>query len=100
VKQTAEKLWEPKFLAEIIGGRDPRIPPTVPRAAVGLTIADFLDLYYTNYVEAEGLRDPATIRGRLKAIKAVLGDLPVTALEKPSDILRWRRIAKDGRSQP
>ncbi len=97
VKQTAEKLWEPKFLAEIIGGRDPRIPPNVPRAAVGLTIADFLDLYYTNYVEAEGLRDPATIRGRLKAIKAVLGDLPVTALEKPSDILRFKAAYRKGR---
>jgi hypothetical protein len=27
VKQTAEKLWEPRFLAEIIAGRDPRVSP-------------------------------------------------------------------------
>jgi len=27
VKQTAEKVWEPKFLGEIMAGRDPRIPP-------------------------------------------------------------------------
>jgi len=29
VKQTAEKLWQPKFLSEIIGGHDPRIRPNV-----------------------------------------------------------------------
>ena len=32
VKQTAEQVWEPKFLGEIIAGRDPRIPPGKPRA--------------------------------------------------------------------
>jgi hypothetical protein len=28
-----------------------------PRA-LGLTVAGFLDMYFTNYVEAEGLSDP------------------------------------------
>ena len=65
-KQTAEHVWEPKFLAEIMAGRDPRIAPSVPKTAVGVTVADFLDLYFTNYVEAEGLRDPVTVNGRLK----------------------------------
>jgi hypothetical protein len=60
-KETAVKVWQPKFLAEIVAGRDPRIPPDVPRAAIGVTVAEFLDTYYANYVEAEGLRDPATI---------------------------------------
>jgi len=69
-KQTAEHVWEPKFLAEIMAGRDPRIAPSVPKTAVGVTVADFLDLYFTNYVEAQGLRDPVTVNGRLKAIKA------------------------------
>ncbi len=27
-KQTAERAWEPKFLGEIIAGRDPRVSPT------------------------------------------------------------------------
>ena len=27
-KQTAERVWEPKFLGEIMAGRDPRVPPT------------------------------------------------------------------------
>jgi integrase len=96
-KQTAERVWEPKFLGEIAAGRDPRVPPTTHRAAVGLTVAEFLDLYYTNYVEAEGLRDPVTIMGRLKAIKATLGDLPVTALEKPAEVLRFKAAYRKGR---
>src|SRR6266850_7266926 len=96
-KQTAERVWEPKFLGEIAAGRDPRVPPTTQRAAVGLTVAEFLDLYYTNYVEDEGLRDPVTIMGRLKAIKATLGDLPVTALEKPTEGLRFKAAYRKGR---
>ena len=82
-KETAMKVWEPKFLAEIIAGRDPHFPPEVSKAAVGVTVADFLDLYYANYVEAEGLRDPVTVRGRLKAVKAVL------IFRSP----RWRHLA-------
>jgi hypothetical protein len=96
-KQTAERVWEPRFLGEIMAGRDPHIPPTVPEPAVGLTVAEFLDRYYTNYVEAAGLRDPVTIKGRLGAIKATLGDLPVAALEKPSEILRFKAAYRKGR---
>ncbi|MPZ21602.1 MAG: hypothetical protein GEV06_27480, partial [Luteitalea sp.] len=92
LKQTAEKVWEPRFVAEIVAGRDPRVPPDVPKSVVGVTVADFLDVYYGSYVEAEGLRDPVTIKGRLKAVKAVLGDLSVTALEKPVEILRFKAM--------
>jgi integrase len=97
VKQTAEKLWEPRFIAEIVAGRDPKVPPNVPKAAEGLTIAGFLDRYYENYVLAEGLRDPVTIQSRLKAIKAVIGNLPANALEKPVDILRFKGAFRKGR---
>jgi integrase len=97
IKQTAEKLWEPRFLAEIIAGRDPKVPPNVPKAAEGVTIAGFLDRYYENYVLAEGLRNPVTIQSRLKAVKAVIGDLPVNALEKPADILRFKAAFRKGR---
>jgi integrase len=62
-----------------------------------VTVAEFLDRYYTNYVEAEGLRDPVTIKGRLKAIKETLGDLPVTALEKPAEVLRFKAAYRKGR---
>ena len=54
-KQTAERVWEPKFLAEIVAGRDPSVKPvTAPKPEAGLSVADFLDRYCTNYVEAEG----------------------------------------------
>src|ERR1700681_1351169 len=55
-KQTADRVWEPRFLGEIVAGRDPRVPPTTQQAAVGLNVAEFLDRYYTSHVEAEGLR--------------------------------------------
>jgi len=96
-KQNAEHVWEPKFLAEIMAGRDPQVAPNVLKPAVGLTVADFLDLYFTNYVEAEGLRDPVTVNSRLKGIKRVLGHLPVGVLEKPSEILRFKAIHRKGR---
>jgi integrase len=95
-KQTAERVWEPKFLGEIVAGRDPRIPPTTQQAAVGLTVAEFLDRYYTSYVEAEGLRSSGSIHARLKAVKRSLGDLPIAALEKPSEILRFRAEYRHG----
>jgi integrase len=95
-KQTAERVWEPKFLGEIVAGRDPRVPPTTQQAAVGLTVAEFLDRYYTRYVEAEGLRSSGSIHARLKAVKQSLGDLPITALEKPSEILRFRAEYRHG----
>ena len=95
-KQTAERVWEPKFLGEIVAGRDPRVPPTTQQAAVGLTVAEFLDRYYTSYVEAEGLRSSGSIHARLKAVKRSLGDLPITALEKPSEILRFRAEYRHG----
>jgi hypothetical protein len=73
VKQTAETLWEPRFLGEIIAGRDPKVPPDVPKPAVGLTVGDFLDRYFETYIEAEGLRHPVTVKSRLKAIKPCSG---------------------------
>ena len=97
VKQTADRIWEPKFVAEIVSGRDPRVAPNMTRKAVGVTVRDFLDAYFTNYVQAEGLSDPVTIKSRLKAITAMLGDLPVSALEKPADILRFKSAYRKGR---
>jgi integrase len=95
-KQTADRVWEPRFLGEIVAGGDPRVPPTTQQAAVGLSVAEFLDLYYTSYVEAEGLRSSATIHGRLKAAKRSLGDMPVTVLEKASEILRFKAEYRHG----
>jgi integrase len=38
-----------------------------------------------------------TIKGRLKAIKETLGDLPVRVLEKPAEILRFKAVYRKGR---
>jgi hypothetical protein len=77
-------------LGEIMAGRDPRIPPDKPVAKGVLTVTDFLERYYTNYVEPEGLKSADTISGHLKALKCSLGDLPATALEKPADIALFK----------
>jgi hypothetical protein len=96
-KQAAERVWgELKFLGEIMSGRDPRSSPIVPKPAVGLTVAEFLDRYYANYVEAGGLRTAGTIRGRLKAVQTCLGHLPVTTLEKPAEIKRFKAAYRPG----
>jgi hypothetical protein len=85
-KQTAERVWEPKFLAEIVAGGDPRRRPKPPAPASELTVADFLDRYYTN----EGIKSAKTVSGYIKALKASLGHLPVAALEKAGDIARFK----------
>ena len=95
-KQAAERVWEPKFLGEIMAGRDPRIPTTKPAPAGALTVTEFLDRYYTNYVEAEGLKSATTVHGHLKALKASLGELPVIALEKPGEIAGFKAKYRQG----
>ena len=57
-KQAAERVWEPKFLGEIMAGAIHAEAATRPAPAGGPTVAEFLDRYCTNYVEAEGLRMP------------------------------------------
>lgn len=98
-KQVAERVWEPLFIAEITAGRDPRVRPEGPKAAPAvLSVAELLDRYMADYVLAEGLRDPVTIGGRLKAVKAVIGRLPATALEKPPAIQRFKASYRQGRA--
>jgi integrase len=96
-KQAAERVREPKFLGEIMAGRDPRSAPTKPERTGVLTVAEFLDRYQTNYVEAEGLKSADTVLGHIKALKASLGNLPVNALEKPADIARFKAEYRQGR---
>jgi len=96
-KQTAERVWEPKFVAEIAAGRDPRVAPAKPTPpAEALTVGEFLDRYYVGYVEAEALRSAETIKGRLNAVKKVIGDLPVVVLEKSAEIMRFKASFRRG----
>ncbi|MBL8142955.1 MAG: site-specific integrase [Acidobacteria bacterium] len=96
-KQTAERVWEPRFVAEVMAGRDPRERPAKPRdASDTLTVSGLLDRYYASYVEAEGLRSKDTIKGRLKAVKSAIGHLPASALEKTDAVQRFKGAYRVG----
>lgn len=100
VETGGREVWEPKFIGEIVSGRDPRKPPAPP-AAEGMTVADFLDQYYERYVIAESLRSVASIRSRLAALKEALGTLAVGALERIDTIEDFKRdTARPARSRP
>lgn len=83
--------WEPRFKAEIIAGRDPRLAPAKRSAPPGtLTVASFLQRYVEDYVEPKKLRSLASIRSRVKVLTRYLGQLPVTALERPDEINEFK----------
>ena len=86
-KQEAEKVWEPKFIAEIASGKDPRA--TLVRENVAgkpNTVGDLLKLYRERYVEVEPLKSRHTAKSQLRVLTSELGDLPVKALERPDAI--------------
>jgi integrase len=86
-KQEAEKVWEPKFIAEIASGKDPRIATDREGPAERpATIAELLALYRARYVEVEALKSRATIVSQLNVLTAELGELPAKALERPDAI--------------
>lgn len=96
-KQEAERVWEPKFIGEIVAGKDPRKAP-VPPVPEGTTVSHFLDQYFERYVVAESLRSVASIRSRLAALKDALGELPVAALERTETIEDFKREYGKARS--
>ncbi len=96
-KQEAEKVWEPKFIGEIVAGKDPRKTPA-PTAQPGMTVSDFLDQYYDRYVAAESLRSAASIRSRIATLKNSLGTLPVLALERIDPIEDFKRTYAETKS--
>ena len=83
-KQEAEKVWEPRFIAEIVSGKDPRVPiERETKFERPTTVADLLKLYRTRYVEVEPLKSRAGMLSQLNVLSAKLGTLPATALERP-----------------
>ena len=59
-KQEAEKVWEPKSIAEIASGKDPRrTPQRESTAGKPATVADLLTMYRQRYVDVERLKKPA-----------------------------------------
>jgi integrase len=87
-KQEAEKLWEPKFIAEIVAGRDPRVAPERETATTDgpATVAELLNVYRMRYVEVEPLKSRPTILSQLNVLASELGQLPAKALERPDAI--------------
>lgn len=95
-KQEAEKVWEPKFIAEIVSGKDPRVPiERETKLTRPTTVADLLALYRARYVEVEPLKSRAGMRSQLKVLSEHLGNLPASALERPDAIEEFKaRYAK------
>jgi integrase len=63
-----------------------------------MTVAQFLDQYYDRYVVTESLRSIASLRSRLGALKAALGNLPVLELERIDPIEDFKRAYGETRS--
>jgi integrase len=86
-KQEAEKAWEPKFIAEIASGKDPRILPECKKPTATLTtIGDLLKLYRARYVDVEPLKSRPSIVSQINVLTKHLGELPARALERPDAI--------------
>ena len=83
-KQEAQKVWEPRFIAEIVAGKDPRRPPIRGRSGE-LTVAEFLREYRRRHCEAEKLNMDA-LGSKLNVLERRFGSLPLTDLEKPGPI--------------
>jgi integrase len=84
-KQEAERVWEARFLAEIMAGRDPRDQEQENKQKRSLTIAEFSAEYLTRHCEAQGLH-LVSVGQRLNRIKANLGARPIRDLENPLTI--------------
>jgi integrase len=96
-KQAADRVWWPKFVAEVMAGRDPRQAPTAPPGAAPSTVADLLDRYYKQRIEPEQLRSWATVKSRIKGINDIIGAEPASALERQETILRFKGEFAKGR---
>jgi len=91
-KQETEKVWEPKFIAEIVSGKDPRVPiERETKFERPATVADLLKLYRARYVEVEPLKSRAGMLSQLNVLSAQLGTLPATALERPDAIEDFKK---------
>jgi hypothetical protein len=83
--------WEPRFIAEIASGKDPRVAPD-RKDVVGrpTTVADLLKLYRTRYINVEPLKSRDRMVSQLSILTAELGPLPAKALERPEAIEEFK----------
>src|SRR5262249_15524861 len=84
--------WERLFIGEIKAGRDPRAGPAATIRVGNSTenVAAFLDSYVERCVKPAALKSVAAIRSRIGILKEHLGSLPVSTLEEPDEINRFK----------
>jgi hypothetical protein len=84
--------WERLFIGEIKAGRDPSRPPTrsVQTSTQLDDVAAFLDAYWERCVKPAGLRSLGSVRSQVSILKQHLGRLPLSALEEPDEINRFK----------
>jgi integrase len=84
--------WERRFIGEIKAGLDPTRPleqPKKDKTEIG-NVSDFLDAYFERCAKPAGLRSIGTVRSQIGVLKEHLGNLPLTALEDPDEINRFK----------
>jgi len=84
--------WERLFIGEIKAGRDPRQPPS-RSIHVSTKLGDvsaFLDAYLERCVKPAGLRSINSVRSQIGVLKEHIGHLPLSALEEPDQINRFK----------
>jgi integrase len=84
--------WERLFIGEIKAGRDPRYASgrTIQVGAQLNDVAAFLDAYFERCVKPAGLRSLHTVKSQISVLKEYLGSLPVSAIEEPDEINRFK----------
>lgn len=84
--------WERRFIGEIKAGLDPTRPleqPKKDKTEIG-NVSEFLDAYFERCAKPAGLRSIGTVRSQIGVLKEHLGNLPLTALEDPDEINRFK----------
>jgi len=84
------------FIGEIKAGRDPR---RLPSRSIHVTaqlgdVSAFLAAYLERCVKPAGLRSINDVRSRLAILKQNLGQLPLSVLEEPDDINRFKTVRR------
>jgi hypothetical protein len=84
--------WERLFIGEIKAGRDPQRPPS-RSIHVSTEIGDvsaFLDAYLERCARPAALRSFRSVCSQAATLKEHLGHLPLSALEEPDEINRFK----------
>jgi len=84
--------WERAFIGEVKAGRDPSQAPTrsIPVNREITTVSAFLNAYLERCVKPAGLRSLGSVRSQIAVLKEQLGDLPLSGLEDPDEINRFK----------